>query len=188
MFSRSSRRYCVSPTAAIARSGVSRTLSQAISGSAAMRSPSVRLGNATYIMTRPDTNHIANSRQVAMPILRWPIYNDRRNRRITARARSEFYIERQFRGPRHAEQPLRGRTACRINRVKQIVDPQRHRRLGIRLPLHAGIDDGVSRSRLTAAPCVQASTGKKMESAKEYSKDARRDARRQTEVIKWTRG
>jgi len=45
-----------------------------------------------------------------------------------------------------------------------------------------------SRSRLTGAPWVQASTGQKMESAKEYSKDVRRDARRQTEVIKWTRG
>src|SRR5260370_40203857 len=45
-----------------------------------------------------------------------------------------------------------------------------------------------SRSRLTGAPCVQASTGQKVQSAKQYSKDVRRDARSGTEVIKWTRG
>ncbi len=57
-------------------------------------------------------------------------------------APSEFHIERQFRGARHAKQPLRG-GAGRIVRVEQIVDPQRHGRPGIWLPLQGAVDDGV---------------------------------------------
>jgi len=69
----------------MARSGLTCTLFQAIGGNAAHRSVSVSCGNATYIMTTPDMNHIANSRQVPMPIQRWTMYSHRRSRRMIRR-------------------------------------------------------------------------------------------------------